>query len=221
MGREVAVFPSTGTTVEFSDDGLTTTKELLNTGEITGSGGDAPATPIVTNKGVAQVIGHTRPANLSIELPSLVPHLAVLQSLRGHQRDRKPLHWRIRTAAQEIFPAGTATAAIATNGLVTLAGTPLPDADASDYAPGYVLRIGGGDHTIQSVDDDGLITVTQLDNPVTAAAFSIRAPELRLGWFVGTVMSGPANIFNLPVDGALSGSVGIALRGIFPDWEIA
>lgn len=219
------VFPSIGATLEYSSDGGATWVTVPNIGEVDVSGGEAPEADIVTFAGVSKVAGHTRAPSMTVELPALAVTTSAVKGLRTHQISGAVLRWRLTTKEDILFtsPDSGPTVAIATDGVATFAGTGAPIFSGdSVYSEGYILELmGGTQYVLDKITDAGVVTVAPAPASAVPAEdqFTLRVPSLR-SLFEGSVRSGPANVFGLAAENALSGSLGISLRGRLPDWVI-
>ena len=227
MGR-IAIIDSANMSLEISGDNIAWLR-VANVGSIGVSGGEAPQTEVRSTDGVAQRTGDPGPPNMTVELPSFLPHMAFGTLLKNRQNSNDDLFIRLTMADKIIFDSGdtsTFTVAIASNGVVTFAGATKPKTSAGSrlIAPGHIIDISGQDskYVIDSITDIGVVTV----NPAPADAISasdtydILAPSLRNGPVIGKVRSGPANNFTVSADGVLSGTVEFGLNNPLPGWEI-
>ncbi|WP_425154708.1 hypothetical protein [Candidatus Palauibacter sp.] len=217
--RGITLATSENAELHFSGDGATFL-ELPFVGGISASGGEAPETDVVGFKGSAKLVGRPRIPSLSVEVVSYAPQLDVWRTITDAARARTPLWWRITTFEESLLPAsGGNTAAIDTAGAVTFAGL-MPDFTSDEYAEGLVIELGGAKYVVDAISASGVVTVQPApESDVSASAYEIINPSLRLGPFVAHVRS--AGNFDLPAEGNLTSALELSPRAQLPHWAVA
>jgi len=154
------------------------------------SGGDAPRRDSITFEGATQLTGHARPAEVSFE-GKIIPTHPAWQRLREVFGDGSVIQVRLTTDEREILdPSGTI--AIATTGIVTLAGNGAPVLKKDRFAPGMAFKVGTSSktvYTITSISDNNVATVAPKPAAQVAATenYTIVVPSIRRGPFDATV----------------------------------
>lgn len=155
------------------------------------SGGDAPRRDSITFEGATQLTGHARPAEISFE-GKIIPTHSAWKRLREVFGDGSVIQVRLTTDERQILdPAGTI--AIASSGVVTLAGNGAPVLKKERFAPGMAFKVGTGQaakiYTIEVLSDNNVATVAPKPAaPVTATeTYTIIVPSIRRGPFDATV----------------------------------
>ena len=163
-------------TADYSEDSGTTWKELVGITNYT-QNRDAATTRNVASWGnrTRSLAGAAGARTVSLEgiRPPRDPNWNRLEVL-GNQRAIVP-QFRIR--GQERIVAGETTsgntAAIATTGVVTFAGTP-NKGDFDSWAPGMSIKIGSALYDIESITSAGVVTVSPKPSAaVDAALYSV------------------------------------------------
>ena len=227
MGR-IAIIDSANMSLEISADGSTWLR-VANVGSVGVSGGEAPQTEVRTTDGVAQRTGDPGVPNMTVELPSYLPHMAFGVLLKGHQDNGEDIFVRLTMANKLVFDSGATagdTVAIAATGIVSFAGNKVPETSPGSrlIAPGHIIKIdsNANNFIIDSISDAGVVMVNPAPTQAVAAAttYDILAPSLRNGPVIGKVRSGPSNNFTVSADGVLAGTVEFGLNNPLPGWEI-
>ncbi len=189
----------------------------------TESGGEAPERDVVAFSGVAKRSGHLRVP--SIELQAVYqPAHAAWKAMREAAIDGKVLQFRMTTKEETFFAIDKTghTVAIATTGVVTLAGAVKPDFTEAQYGVGQVIKVGGDNYVIDSISDDATPEVKVKPAPKTAAAaatnYKIVLPSLQRGPFGATVRL--ADNVSLESEGDMTTTLTLAPRGRLPEWKI-
>lgn len=189
----------------------------------TESGGEAPERDVVAFSGVAKRSGHPRVP--SIELQAVYqPAHAAWKAMREASVGGKVLQFRMTTQEESLFAIDKAahTVALATTGVVTLAGAVKPDFTEAQYGVGQVIKVGGDNYVIDSISDDATPEVKVKPAPKTAVAaatdYEIVLPSLRRGPFGATVRI--ADNVSLESEGDMTTTLTLAPRGRLPEWKI-
>ena len=227
MAREgLTLINGLNSELEFSTDKATWV-EIRFTGDIEASGGEAPSNEVVTFKRVGQVVGHDRLPTLTVQVPSLIPHHSSWRSLTSANRDKTPLHFRIRTKEIKLDDSATGTAAIATTGAVTLSPVVEPasgnahpiDWRTDMYGVGLGIKIGSSVYTVDSISDTGVLKVDPAPaSAVAASTYTVVAPRLRLGSFLARATGLAA--FALPAEGQLNKTLTLNPLVQLQDWVV-
>ena len=190
------------------------------------SGGAAPTETVETWQNTITHTGNVQPPSISISIAGYVPVHPTYKIIDDARRDNKFVTFRYALAETEVRPvtASGNTAAIATSGLVTLAGSDNNDFTVEEIGRGMALKMGNKYYVITAISDTGMVTVVDGDDleapdaQVPAAVYSIVTPPMRRPAFSARIM----NAFNTDAGatGAVSTTIEIQPLGVLSAWEI-
>lgn len=218
MGKLAAIISSEQATLEISQDGVNF-DEAPGVSSWSQSGGDPETRQSIMWRGTRQKTGAAQAPTIDIEFASYLPHHPVIGDLQEAFALSTKVRMRLTTQEEEIFASGTGGSAgqcaIAANtGVCTFSGDDGNNADftGDDYGPGHVIEIGANKYTIVKISDAGVVTVVAPAAAVTAGAYKILVPSLRLGGSTGLLVGVGAPGPSLASQADLAGGV-----QLFPD----
>ena len=137
-------------------------------------------------------------------------------------RYRNKLRSRFRFRTTQIFlgetTAGSNTAAIAADGVVTFAGDAPNENDLKEAA---AIEISGTDYFLNSVNPDTLAATVKPapSSAVSAANYRLRIPSVELD-FSGFILMTPSLHASATQGGELSGQLQVQVDGVLPEWTV-
>ena len=198
--------------------------EIIGAGGMTETPGTATVTPVsALNLRSGAITGSVPPGTATIDLPGAIPGHSYWNELRARYRSGATVQFRYTFFEDTILArtGSSITAQIATTGVVTFAGTPVPNfKDDSTYTEGQAIQFGTGgslkNYVVQSINyETGAVTTNKPGSAVTAGQYAIVLPEM--------VSSFSASITSFPTFGAaaadsqLSATMEIAFKSIPAD----
>ena len=178
---------------EYSTDGGSNWREMLNVASLQTEIAEKQTTTVSSLRTIrAYTTEPTDIGDATFELSAYLPHTRFAADMVASRQLGSSVSFRVTTLERAIYgkrASTPATAAIATTGVVTLAGdNPANFAKDDRIAPGSALKIGGKYYIIDSIDVteagalDGAdaLKVYPAPNPaVAAAAYDVVTPSLR------------------------------------------
>ena len=178
--------------VSFGGDDNASYELLPGAASVDDPGGSAPSTQSQNFKQEFQSTGGIPPADVTVELDPFVGIHPTIQKLYDAAANKTSTWLRWTTAKESLLDAEAAkrTAAIATTGVVTFAGTDGEDAQKArwtteTFSVGLALLIAGKLYPVSDIAADGAITVVDGETyaaptqAVAATAYAIVRPGTR------------------------------------------
>lgn len=195
---------------------------IPGTASIAESGSEAPTREVATLVNKIQVVGNVAPPTIEFTISAYAPMHDTNRVLREALINNTILSFRYRFAGQRLAtPATGRTAAIATTGVVTFAGTGAAiDFSNEAYGPGIALKIGNAYHIVDTISEDGqdLVVKPSPTSQVAAASFEVWVAPIYRPSFPARVMS--FDNVDAGSESSLATSLGIAPTSILPRFVI-
>lgn len=213
--RGTIAIPTEGATVEMSLD-ESTWSELLGASSYTESGGEAPTRESVDFQNVIQIVGKARPATVELNIANFGNFaMKVWRDIRAARDSQSLLNWRVTFPGRILVPQTEAsqTVAVTTAGATTFAGTEAQNFTSGDFSEGNVIVVGNNNLVIESISNNGVVTVSPPSSAISATRYSIVEPGMRIQ-FKAAVQ----NFGNLTADseGQVTTTLSLAPRRTLP-----
>lgn len=184
-----------GTRTRFFNEG--DWDEIPGLDNFTVTSNEPTATTYTAFDGSFVEVGSPEVGDATWDIASMSPQHPSWEILESKRKSQDNVQFRVETSeARKYTPAGSATIAIDTDGVVTFGGTGLGSkaTDLNDVVRGLVFKVGGELHVIKSISDDDIPAfVTKAPaTAVSAGSYTVVFPILR--WEFTGIIKNPFEI---------------------------